>query len=119
MSLMLGEWFAVLPGASSAAQRTTARFAAVDPGVQVLARHEGKPLIIGRSARPVVTARTAGASVALPGTREYGEQTLAAALSAAPSVGTVAALMRGVGSYHAVLTADRGTWVCGDVAGMT
>ncbi|MCZ1012207.1 asparagine synthase-related protein [Streptomyces lydicus] len=112
------EWFVVLPGNSSAAQRATARFQAIDSGVQILARREGRPWIIGRSARTLVAVHAAGGSAALLGTHEGGEQELADALSPGDPIGTVVALMRGAGSYHAVLATGSGTWVCGDVAGM-
>ncbi|MER0476818.1 asparagine synthase-related protein [Streptomyces sp. Edi2] len=118
MTCTLAEWFAVLPGNGSAAQRATARFEATDPGVQILARHEGRPWIIGRSTRPLLAVHAAGVSAALLGTHECGEQELSDALTPADPVGTIAALMRGAGSYHAVLATGNSTWVCGDVAGM-
>lgn len=116
--MTLAEWFAVLPGFSPAARRAVARLQAADPGARVLARCDGRPWIIGRSTRPLTVAHTAGGSAALVGTHDLGVHRLAQALPRAAADGTVAALMGGAGSYHAVLAAGGRTWVCGDVAGM-
>ncbi|MFI1203501.1 asparagine synthase-related protein [Streptomyces sp. NPDC020883] len=116
--MTLAEWFAVLPGASPAAQRASAQFQAVDPGAQVLARRDGRPWLIGRSTRPMTVAHIAGVSAALVGTHELGEKQLAQVLPAAIADSTVAALMGWAGSYHAVLATGSQTWVCGDAAGM-
>ncbi|MFE2936591.1 asparagine synthase-related protein [Streptomyces sp. NPDC059278] len=116
--MRLAEWFAVLPGTSPAAQRATARLTEADPGSRILAYRGGQPWIIGRSARPVTVVHTAGGSAALVGTHGINEKELAQMLPAAVTDATVAALMHGAGSYHAVLAAGGETWVCGDVAGM-
>jgi asparagine synthase (glutamine-hydrolysing) len=118
MRLTLAEWFAVLPRTSPAAQRATARLRAADPGARVLARRDGQPWIIGRSTRPMTVAHTAGVSAALVGTHDVGEKQLAQVLPLPVADSTVAGLMRGAGSYHAVLATGSQTWVCGDVAGM-
>ncbi|WP_275558398.1 asparagine synthase-related protein [Streptomyces sp. 5-6(2022)] len=116
--MTLVEWFAVLPGTSSAAQRATARLKAADPGAGVLARRGGQPWIIGRSTRALTVAHSAGRTAALIGSHNVGEGELAQALSPAAADGPVGALMRWAGSYHAVLATSDETWICGDVAGM-
>ncbi|MBC3990418.1 asparagine synthase [Streptomyces sp. AC563] len=116
MSSSLAEWFAVLPGATSAAQRATARLQVVDPGVQVLARRDGKPWIVGRCLRPVTVASVAGRTAALIGTHELDERQLLRVLSSHGASG--AALVGWAGSYQAVVATGEQTWVCGDVSGM-
>ncbi|MDN3058317.1 asparagine synthase-related protein [Streptomyces sp. SRF1] len=118
MSFTLTEWFAVLPGTSSAGQRATSRLKAADPGACVLARHDGQPWIIGRSTRALTVAHSAGRTAALIGAHDVGEGQLAQALPLAAADGSAGALMCWAGSYHAVLATSDETWVCGDVAGM-
>ncbi|WP_432252274.1 asparagine synthase-related protein [Streptomyces sp. HNM1019] len=118
MSLTLTEWFAVLPGTSSAAQRATAGLKAADPGACVLSRRDGQPWIIGRSTRALTVAHSAGRSAALIGAHDVGKGQLAQALPLAAANSFVGDLMRWAGSYHAVLATSDETWICGDVAGM-
>ncbi|MFF9077366.1 asparagine synthase-related protein [Streptomyces sp. NPDC014735] len=118
MRLTLAEWFAVLPGVSSAARRATVRLREVDPGAQVLAERGGQPWIIGRSTRPVTVVHTARVSAALIGTHGADTRELTRMLSATVTDSTIAAMMRRAGSHHAVLAVGHEAWVCGDATGM-
>ncbi|MBB5936410.1 hypothetical protein [Streptomyces zagrosensis] len=98
---------------STAGHRSTAD---CDPDIQVLARRDEQPWIVGRCLRPVTVANAQRRTVALIGAHEFDEKRLVKALSFCEICG--AALMRWAGSYHAVVaTADR-TWVYGDACGM-
>ncbi|MDT3397422.1 asparagine synthase-related protein [Streptomyces sp. B1866] len=119
MRLTLAEWFAVLPGNISAAQRTAviSRCKAADPGTRVLAVQDGQPWIVGRSLRPLVIARSGVTTVALIGTHGLDEARLVGQVKGLWACG-VEPLMRHPGSYHAIARFGDEVWVCGDTAGM-
>ncbi|MFE3557312.1 asparagine synthase-related protein [Streptomyces sp. NPDC059193] len=114
--MILGDWFAVLPGSSPAAQCAAAALHRLEPGARTLAYHAGTPWIVGCQSRSVTVAQNAGTTAVLLGAHTVTEEQL---LRAMPSgVNGPTELLRFPGSYTAVVARGQDITAYGDVAGM-